>query len=489
MRQTEGEPSPTIVIFGASGDLTRRKLVPALYSLYRKDRLPPDTRIVGFARRPWNHEDFRARLRAGVEEFASKSFDEKTWNPFAARISYARGNLNAPEDYGGLRSFLKELEDEPTNRLYYAATAPDFYTTIVEYLGSTGLASEDGGWRRIVVEKPFGSDLASAQELNRALHSVFDERQVYRIDHYLGKETAQNILFFRFVNTIFEPVWNRNYIDNVQITVAEDLRVDQRGSYFDSAGVLRDMFQNHLLQLLSLVAIEPPASFDPDTVRNEKVKIFAAIRPVALTDTVLAQYRGYREEERVAPDSKTPTYAALKLSVDNWRWQGVPFYLRSGKALAKKTSEIVIEFKRPPHLMFDLPEDYELTPNLLTLYIQPNEGIYLKFETKVPDSARETTSVDMEFRYGTSFKGVELPDAYERLLLDALHGDASLFTRSDGIELSWKLIDPILDASDTPDAPPLAFYDPGSWGPPEADEFVVRDGRTWWSGSDSGKDK
>jgi len=331
---------------------------------------------------------------------------------------------------------------------------------------------------KIVVEKPFGRDLVSARELNKVLHSVFEESQVYRIDHYLGKDTAQNILFFRFANTIYEPIWNRRYVDNIQITVAETVDIEHRADYYDKVGVMRDMFQNHLLQLLSLVAMEPPASFEADAVRNEVFKLLTSIRPVALSDTVRAQYEGYRQTEGVDPNSQTPTFAVIKLYIDNWRWKGVPIYLRSGKSLAKKTSQVIVEFQRPPHLMFRLPDEKKFTPNILSLCIQPDEGIHLMFEAKVPDSDQEMQSVDMEFHYSDTFSGV-LPDAYERLLLEALEGEASLFTRSDCIEAAWKLVDSIVNGWETSDNPELSLYRNGSWGPIEANTLLSRDGRLW----------
>jgi glucose-6-phosphate 1-dehydrogenase len=396
-------------------------------------------------------------------------------------LHYFQGNLDADGDFVRLADYLSALEVEPANRLYYLATAPEYYAGVATALGKAGMASQQAGWRRIIVEKPFGHDLASAQELNRAVHSVFDESQVYRIDHYLGKETAQNILFLRFANTIFEPVWNRRYVDHVQITVSESVDVGRRAGYYDTSGVLRDMFQNHLLQLLALVAMEAPASFTADAVRNESAKVLQSIRQIDPEDTVRAQYTGYRELDGVGSGSQTPTYAALKLHIDNWRWKGVPFFLRSGKALARKASEIAIVFQRPPHLMFNLPDDRDFTPNILSICIQPDEGIHLRFEAKQPGSDEEMRSVEMDFHYRDSF-GDGLPEAYEKLLLDALEGDASLFTRSDAIEASWKLIDPVLKAWERANTPALSSYTPGAWGPADADELLGKDSRAWLLG-------
>jgi glucose-6-phosphate 1-dehydrogenase len=439
--------------------------------------------VVGVARSSLSDEAFRQQLYEGVESYARHQPGVcALWSQFKDQYSYLPGGYDDPETYSRLGERLAQLDDKAGtngNHLFYLATPPTLYPVIVEHLGQAGL-NHSSGWTRIIIEKPFGHDLESAHQLNEQVHATFGEQQIYRIDHYLGKETVQNILTFRFSNTIFEPVWNRNYVDHVQITVAETADVGHRAGYYDRAGVLRDMFQNHLLQLLTLTAMEPPSRFDAKALRDEKVKVLRAVRDGE--GHVPGQYDGYCETEGVAADSRTATYAALQLFIDNWRWQGVPFYLRSGKNLAEKTTEIAVQFKRVPHLMFPLAPEDRISPNVLSLCLQPDEGIHLHFEAKEPGAGMRPRSVDMDFHYADDFGPAGLPEAYERLLLDALQGDASLFARADEIELAWGIVDPILDEWQSAETSPLAIYEPGSWGPAAADELLAAGGRAWLRG-------
>ena len=476
----------SVVIFGATGDLSKRKLIPALFNLWCKGRLSSSISIVGFSRSDLSDEGFRDLMWSGAVEFGELAAHRRDWAEFAHHLRYVRGDLSRPADVGGLHARLREIEAgaTPANRLYYLSVAPHLFGPVVANLGREGLAQESDGWRRIVFEKPFGHDIASARELDLAIHDVFAEHQVYRIDHYLGKETVQNLLVLRFANAIFEPIWNRNYIDNVQITFAETVDVGDRAGYYDGSGVVRDMIQNHLLQVLSLVAMEPPITLDADALRDKKVEVLRAARPwspnEAARAAVGAQYEGYLDEPGVPPGSRTPTFVAMRLYIDNWRWQGVPFYLRSGKAMAEKVSTVAIRFRQPPHTIFPLPQGMEIPTNDLILRLQPDEGIRLRFETKVPDEGMSMRTADMAFHYGETFGVQDLPEAYERLLQDALDGDPTLFIRTDHIEEAWRIVDPLLYAwEQLGDQYPPAEYARGSWGPDRARILLARDGRDW----------
>ncbi|HWQ14762.1 MAG TPA: glucose-6-phosphate dehydrogenase [Roseiflexaceae bacterium] len=496
LRMHRTPPPCAVVIFGATGDLTHRKLVPALYNLHRERLLPPGFSVVGFARRAWSDDFFRTGLREDTRKYSRTGVEDGLWDSFAEGISYVRSSFDDPAGYLALAKRLEELDERRGtggNRLLYLSTPPESYGEIIRQIGAAGLnRSPNGGWTRIIIEKPFGRDLQSARALDIEVHRVFHESQVYRIDHYLGKETVQNILVFRFANGIFEPLWSRNHVDHVQITVAESVGVEGRGNYYESAGALRDMVQNHLMQLLTLTAMEPPVGYRADAVRDEKVKVLRAIRPIAPDEverfTVRGQYGpgsvggqavpGYREEPGVAPDSRSETYVALQFYVENWRWAGVPFFLRTGKRLPKRASEIAIQFKMAPTMLFDSGPLSGIEPNVLAMRIQPDEGISLRFDSKVPGQANQIRPVTMDFRYNASF-GVESPEAYERLLLDAMLGDSTLFTRSDEVEASWSLITPIHQGWEDAPAPEFPNYEAGSWGPRAADEFIARIGARW----------
>jgi glucose-6-phosphate 1-dehydrogenase len=493
-------PRPcAMVIFGASGDLTERKLIPALHYLAREHLLPAGFSVIGCARTPYSNDQFRDKMRQAVVKYLSlPDAKDPFLESFLKNTFYVTDNFGDVAAYEQLKKLLRKLEAEGKtsgNRLFYLATPPSFFPVIVGHLGTAGLAKPEdceNCWTRLVIEKPFGRDLGSARELNKTVTQVFAEDQVYRIDHYLGKETVQNLMVFRFANGIFEPIWNRRYIDHVQIAVAEELGVENRGSYYEESGLVRDMIQNHVLQLLSLVAMEPPASFNATAVRDEKAKVMRALRPFppdrmeefALRGQYARGFAGgkevpaYRAEPHVSPQSVIETYAALKVHIDNWRWADVPFYLRSGKRLAKRVSEISIRFRRVPHLLFRGEVTDSIEPNLLSLRIQPNEGISLKFSAKLPGTTMEIRPVRMDFRYGESF-GSTPPTAYETLLLDCMLGDGTLFTRDDAVELAWELVTPVLELWERDGPKGLAFYEAGSWGPAEADEFIARDGRRW----------
>ena len=495
----ERVPDPcTFVLFGATGDLAHRKVVPALFQLWRTHLLPHEFTIVAVGRRPVHGRGLpRRSSRTSLDTFSRvQPVDLETWDELASRIVYHRGDFGDPTMYTELASRLDQLDEERGtrgNRLYYLATQPSAFAEIVAQLGRVGLDHErhEGGFRRVVIEKPFGRDLTSAIRLNREVGKVFREQQVYRIDHYLGKETVRNLLVFRFGNGIFEPIWNRRHIDHVQITVAESIGVEGRGSFYEETGASRDFLQNHLLQLLSLVAMEPPATFEADALRDEKVKVIRAVTEMTpeqiRTDVVRGQYGpgwvsakpvvGYRQEPEVDPASETETFIAARLTIDDWRWSGVPFYLRMGKRLPKRATEIAIQFKEVPHQLFkDSASDPEA--NLLAMRIQPDEGIMLRFGAKVPGLGIDVRNVTMDFTYGSAFQ-VDSPDAYETLILDVLLGDASLFTRADEVEEAWSIVDPIIGAWTEMPAPDFPNYEAGSWGPEAADDLLAREGRRW----------
>ena len=499
LAEPKGPEPLTLVVFGASGDLTRRKLIPAIFQLWCQGLLPETSSIIGFARSDKTDESFRRELKESTRDYLNccgEPVDDDTWERFARRVFYHRGEYDDASAFDALRKRIEETalaNRVPANCVYYLATPPTSFAPIVTQLGLAGLArrGQVSPWARIVIEKPFGRDLQSARELNKQVVSVFDEKQIFRIDHYLGKETVQNILVLRFANSIFEHIWSHDYIDHVQITVAESGGVGQRGGYYDHAGALRDIVQNHMMHLLSVVAMEPPVALTADAVRNEKVKVLEALRPIPLKcayGVVRGQYTAgdvegvavpaYRQIPNVAKDSGTETFVAFKVYVDNWRWASAPFYLRTGKSLPRRCTEISIHFKDVPRVLFNRPPAGSLPPNVLTIRIQPNEGISLEFQAKVPGAAMNIKPLKMDFGYAETF-GSAPPDAYERLLLDAAMGDATLFTRSDEVEAAWRFVAPIIEGCTQRCCKNILEYSAGTWGPREADELIEADGRAW----------
>jgi len=489
----ERVPDPSIlVLFGATGDLAHRKVMPALYQLWRTNLLPHEFVVLAIGRRPYDNDTFRDEIRGALEKYSRVlPLDEAAWRSFSERVAYEQLNFEEPAAFDRLAKHLDTLDEERGtrgNRLFYLATQPSQFSEIIAQLGRVGLDHElhDGGWRRVVIEKPFGHDLASAQKLNREVGKVFRESQVYRIDHYLGKETVRNLMVFRFGNSLFEPLWNRRYVDHIQITVAESMGIENRGAFYEETGAARDVLQNHLLQLVSLVGMEPPATFQADALRDEKVKVLRAIAAHP-EDVVRGQYGpgwlagakvpGYREETAVDPESETETFVAARFVIDDWRWSGVPVYVRTGKRLPKRATEIAIQFREVPHRLFAAAGN-EPDPNLLAIRIQPDEGIMLRFGAKIPGLGLDVRSVTMDFQYGSAFS-VDSPDAYETLILDALQGDASLFTRADEVEHAWAIVDPIIASWADSDAPTFPNYEAGTWGPPEADDLLAREGHKW----------
>jgi glucose-6-phosphate 1-dehydrogenase len=498
LEQERVPDASALVIFGASGDLTQRKLIPALYSLAHDGLLPAGQTIMGFARPDYTDEAFRMAMREACDKYArTRPVDNAIWENFSKGLFYVQGNFDDGDAYIRLKKRLVECDrtrGTGGRRIYYLAVPPNFFSPICELLGKEGMVSDPergGPYTRAIIEKPFGHDLESARELNKVAVTTFRERQVFRIDHYLGKETVQNLMVLRFANGIFEPFWNRQYIDHVQFTVAESIGIEKRGSYFETAGITRDIVQNHMLQLVSLVGMEPPVAFEANAVRDEKVKVLRALRefPPGKEETlaIRGQYtdgsvlgepaQGYRKEPNVSPESRVETFAAMKIFIDNWRWADVPFYLRAGKRLAKRVTDISIHFRPAPYPLFTRMRDLRMQSNVLAMRIQPDEGISLKFDSKVPGPSVRTAPVTMEFRYATSF-GAEPPEAYERLLLETMLGDPTLFARRDEVETAWAWLDPLLDAWAADPRPPCP-YAAGTWGPKEADELIERDGRKW----------